>query len=106
MNNIELYVHRVFLKDDCDELMPERLNMVKSIVDPDDMHFSISHETMQHNKIMQALFNGFLYYAISFLTECFKDADTDRDEFNNTDEFDLLVGKAAAMPHRYGIAPS
>lgn len=42
----------------------------------------------------------------TFLAECFKDADTDRDGFVNTDEFDFLVEKAAALPRRFGLAPS
>jgi len=42
----------------------------------------------------------------TFLTECFKDADTDRDGFVNADEFDFLVEKAAALPRRFGLAPS
>jgi len=42
----------------------------------------------------------------SFLTECFKDADSDRDGFVNADEFDFLVEKAAALPRRFGLAPS
>jgi len=42
----------------------------------------------------------------AFLTECFKDADTDRDGFVNAEEFDFLVEKAAALPRRFGLAPS
>jgi len=42
----------------------------------------------------------------AFLTECFKDADTDRDGFVNGDEFDFLIEKAAALPRRFGLAPS
>jgi len=42
----------------------------------------------------------------TFLAECFKDADTDRDGFVNPEEFDFLVEKAAALPRRFGLAPS
>lgn len=42
----------------------------------------------------------------AFLAECFKDADSDRDGFVNAAEFDFLVEKAAALPRRFGLAPS
>jgi len=41
-----------------------------------------------------------------YLSECFLDADGDRDGLISTDEFDFLIEKAAAMPRRFGMAPS
>lgn len=41
----------------------------------------------------------------NFLTECFFDADADRDGFVNGSEFDFLIEKAAALPRRFGLAP-
>merc|ERR1712232_676420 len=40
-----------------------------------------------------------------FLTECFMDADGDRDGLVNALEFDFLVEKAASLPRRFGLAP-
>jgi len=42
----------------------------------------------------------------AFLVECFRDADSDRDGFLNSEEFDFVVEKAAALPRRFGLAPS
>jgi len=41
-----------------------------------------------------------------FLSECFLDADGDRDGVVGADEFDFLVEKAASLPRRFGLAPS
>ena len=74
---VKLYVKRIFIMDDAEQLMPTYLRFVKGVIDSDDLPLNVSREILQKNKIIDRIRGASVKKVLGLLETMVKDRPDD-----------------------------
>ena len=79
--SLNLHVKRVFIQDDCKELLPLYLRFVRGVVDCDDLPLNVSRETLQHNAVIGKVHSNLVRRILKLLEDMAKNRSEDYEKF-------------------------
>ncbi|KAL7261750.1 hypothetical protein ACSBR1_000208 [Camellia fascicularis] len=85
-SNLKLYVRRVFISDEFDELLPKYLNFLKGLVDSDTLPLNVSREMLQQHSSLKTIKKKLIRKALDMIRRI---AEEDPDEANDKNKKDI-----------------
>lgn len=100
-DSIKLYVRRVFITDDFQDMMPNYLSFVNGVVDSDDLPLNVSRETLQHHKLLKVIKKKLVRKALDMIK---KISDEDYEKFWSEYSTNIKLGVIEDTANRTRLA--
>ena len=103
--SLNLHVRRVFIQDDCKELLPLYMRFVRGVVDCDDLPLNVSRENLQHNPVIGKIHGTLVRRVLGMLESMAKKDDDDYQTFWRAYGTVLKEGAGMDFENKDKIAP-
>ncbi|KAK1304717.1 hypothetical protein QJS10_CPB11g01973 [Acorus calamus] len=106
-SNLKLYVRRVFISDEFDELLPKYLNFLKGLVDSDTLPLNVSREMLQQHSSLKTIKKKLIRKALDMIRKIAEEdpdesSDRDNKDVEKTDENDEKKGQYTKFWNEFG----